>query len=452
MAIKLMSLFTRFFSDSRCTRYLEFAYILLLPIAVWALYRFSPFNNNDGFLDSWLYFGYAHNFQDLIERYGLPYYSVRFGLIFPLITLIEIFGPIKGYLAFVYSMYLLAGVPLYLLFRKHFSVHAAVLAYTILVSSVWFARTVLWTHPDAAAVPYLIAALALMFLEPGYRRVANFAIGVLMALAVNSNFFALSIGGLISVAYLTYFKNNLWSRIRQDVPWIIGGFALIFVAGSAGYYACCGQNYFTNTLNMLKWSARGEGAVYQAPIMALLNLHYIYLLPFFVVLMYVVSKQAKVESNRLLLAVTYYLIAVITFVVWYQFAFSTALLETYYYFSFFLVPSVVCIALIPVILAKASNSVTHSLNIALASFLLPPLIVAYGFPFSFDNVPIHLLLLSLGFALLLILLTTRYRKVTPYAIICFALSIQVSLLSTVIQGVPFYARMYGIADEFGFSR
>jgi hypothetical protein len=434
-------------------RYFESAYVLSLPVAVWFLYRFSPFNNNDGLLDPWVYFGYIHNFQDLISRYGLRYYSVRFGLIFPHIVLAKIFGPVTGYLAFVYSMYLLAGIPLYLLFRKLYSAHAAVLAYAILVSSAWFARTVLWTHPDAAAVPYLIAALALMFLEPRYRRVVNFAIGVLIALAVNSNVFAISIAGLIGVAYLSYFRDSLWSRFRQDIPWMIAGFVSVFVAGSAGYYACCGHvNYFTSTLDMVKWSNNGGGAVYQAPVTDLLRMNYIYLPPFIAISTYVVSKHNQFKANRLLSACTHYLIAVMTVVLLYRFATQSAIIELFYYFSFFLVSCIGCIALIPLTLARASNCEARSVNYGLAAFLLPPLLIVYVYPAGMDHIPSYWVLLSIIFTLFLIQLTINSKKALPFAIICFALSIHISLLSSVIQGVPFYARMYGVADDGSLSK
>ena len=52
-----------------------------------------------------------------------------------------------------------------LLVRKRYSVEAAIFAYALLVSSVWFARAVLWTHPDAAAVPYTLAAVSLLVAE-----------------------------------------------------------------------------------------------------------------------------------------------------------------------------------------------------------------------------------------------------------------------------------------------
>ena len=115
---------------------LEVALLLLLPVALFFAYRVSPINQV-GFLDPWVYWGYIHNFEDLYARYGLTYYSVRFGLIFPSWLLQAVLGPIPGYYAFCYAMYLVAGVPLYLLVRCRYSVAAAVSAYTLVVTSLW---------------------------------------------------------------------------------------------------------------------------------------------------------------------------------------------------------------------------------------------------------------------------------------------------------------------------
>jgi hypothetical protein len=446
----------RLFGDECRRRIFEIAYLLSLPVAAWYLYRFSVFNNRDGFLDPWVYFGYVHNFQDLIDRYGLPYYSVRFGLIFPLIALVKVFGPINGYLAFVYSMYLLAGVPLYLLFRKRFSIHAAMLAYSILVSSVWFARAVLWTHPDASAVPYLLAAVALMFLEPEHRRFGYFVVGLLFGLAANSNIFALAIGGLSGVAYSVYYKNTLWPKVRQDIPWMTAGFVVIFTGGAIGYYACChGMNFLGSTLGMIEWSAKGFGSVYQSPFLVLVNLNYLYLLPFLMLSMVAVLRKISPGDRSIWFAALSYLGASITFYVGYELSTKTALLEHFHYVSFLLAPCMLSMTLVPVILARAGSLECRLLNLALASFVLPPLIIVYGSPTSLDNIPVYWVWLSLACTLLVLLLAIRFERVASYAIVGFALSIQMSLSSTVFpasEGLPIYARMYGTGDGTGLSR
>lgn len=452
MPTKSINLAINFFAGQRSTRYLESAFILLMPIIIWAIYGFSPFNNNDGFLDPWIYFGYIHNFQDLVDRYGLPYYSVRFGLIFPHIVFGAIFGALIGHVVFVYSMYLLAGVPLYLCFRKHFSVHAAVLAYAVLVSSVWFARTALWTHPDAAAVPYLVAATALVFLEPRYRRMGNITVGILIAMAANSNIFALSIGGLIAVAYLSYHKDTLWVSLRRDVPWMIAGFLLVCVFGMAAYYLCCGtMNYLGVTLDMMKWSVSGSGHIYHITMATLLSFGYIYLPPFLLCSMAIVSVRAGLIKQSIYVATMGYLCAASVFYVWYDLSTKTAILGLFYYFSFLFVPSIFCMVLVPVILAKLSDSPDRSLILAVVSFLLPPLLFAYGVV-NLSSIPTYVILSGLASALALILAATKSRKVIPYAIVSFGLATHLIWTSNLVLGQPIYAKMFGVESERGLSR
>jgi hypothetical protein len=446
MQEQLIGSLFRFHGDKPHTRYLEIAYIVLLPIAVWFLYRLSIFNNEPGFIDPWIYFGYVHNFEDLIDRYGLLYYSVRFGFLFPLIVFVNVFGPVNGYLAFVYSMYLLPGVSLYLLFRKRFSVHAATLAYAVLVSSAWFARTVLWTYPDASAVPYLLAATALILLDPTHRRLGNFTVGVLIAMATNSNIFALSIAGLSAVAYAVYYKDSLWARLRRNIPWMAAGFLFVLVGGMVGYYVCCRQfNYFSSTHAMVRWSVTGSGVVYQLPLSKLLALNYLYLLPTLLLSLSFVSIKANGHDRGICLAAASYLGAVMLFVVGYEIITKMALLEIFHYVSFLLVPVTICVVLVLVILAKHSYSEQTSLNVAIGSVFLLQLLLAYEVA-SIKSTSSRVVVIAFAVVLLLLLATTVFKRMSALVIVCFIASLLLSLLST-----GFYAGMYGSSGKSGLS-
>lgn len=421
----------------------ECIYVLTFPIIVWSLYGISIFNNNEGFLDAWIYFGYIHNFQDLYDRYGLPYYSVRFGLIYPNIILTQMFGALGGYISFVYIMYLLAGIPLYLLFRQLYSVHAAILAYAILASSAWFGRAVLWTHPDAAAVPYLISAFSLLLIESKYRRTLNIIAGLLIALAVNSNVFAISIAGLFVVSCASYFQHSIRARLKNELPWFMAGFFLIFILGAGGFALCCNSpNYFSSTISMIQWGHDGNAAVYQQPWSDLLKLSAIYLPVFLVIFTHYISKRSI--NNKLLIACRNYVLAVILFEVMYRIFVPSALLELFYYYSFVLAACAISLSLVPVSLAYAGDVRSRALhlNIVLAVYMLVPLLISYsGLSFAKKVSPSWIIL---GFVVSFYLMRScnKHRYLTPFAIIIFSISSQLSLLSTLYQGVPFYAKMY----------
>src|SRR5438874_1372200 len=60
----------------------EVSALLLLPLLAFWVMRFVPINQEQ-FIDPYVYTGYIHNFRDLIARFDVTYYSVRFGLILP---------------------------------------------------------------------------------------------------------------------------------------------------------------------------------------------------------------------------------------------------------------------------------------------------------------------------------------------------------------------------------
>jgi hypothetical protein len=64
-----------------------------------------------------------------------------------------------------------------------------------------------------------------------------------------------------------------------------------------------------------------------------------------------------------------------------------------------------------------------------------------------EDVPNFSVWLILSITLLLIVFSIRFKKITVYAIVCFALSIQIAFFSAKFRGVPFYALMYKTSDR-----
>src|SRR5688572_7701619 len=134
--------------------------------------HFSPIAQQD-FIDPYVYTGYINNFEDLFQRYGVTYYGVRFGLIAPAELAAAVFGPVGGYFFLRYAYGLIAALPFYVLIRQRFGRPTAVASISVLLTSPYFARTVLWDHPDAAGVPFLFAAMSLLLIEGGRRLVLD---------------------------------------------------------------------------------------------------------------------------------------------------------------------------------------------------------------------------------------------------------------------------------------
>lgn len=106
-------------------------------LAFWVM-RFVPINQN-AFIDPYVYTGYIHNFGDLMTRYGLTYYSVRFGLIVPAQWFARLFGDEGGYFILRYVLVLIAEVPLYYAVKRQFSQPVAILTVVGMVTSPYFA-------------------------------------------------------------------------------------------------------------------------------------------------------------------------------------------------------------------------------------------------------------------------------------------------------------------------
>src|SRR5262245_45969933 len=165
--------------------------LLIAPLLSYGLMHFHPIMQR-GSLDPYIYTGYIHNFVDLFERYGTTYYGVRFGTIVPGQIATALFGPVAGYFVLRYLLALTALLPFYALVRQHAGRPTAVALGSLLITSPFLARTILWDYPDATAVPFLFAAICLYSIEHPRRRLLDFGAGVFGGLAVHSHVFALA--------------------------------------------------------------------------------------------------------------------------------------------------------------------------------------------------------------------------------------------------------------------
>jgi hypothetical protein len=214
----------------------EIAFLAVCPpIAFWVM-NFSAIAQKE-FVDPFVYTGYINNFEDLFLRYGATYYGVRFGLVAPAELAAAAFGPIGGYFFLRYAFGLIAAGPFYVLIRQRFGCAAAVASITLLLTSPYFARAVLWDHPDAAGVPFLFAAISLLLIEGRRRRLLDSCAALGAGLAIHSNIFVAAPLGIF-VATWTLFS-VLWRRdvraIAIRLVVMLAGIGVITVVASAYY-------------------------------------------------------------------------------------------------------------------------------------------------------------------------------------------------------------------------
>jgi hypothetical protein len=244
----------------------EIAFLLLLPVAAFFALHFEPVNQR-GTLDPYIYTGYIHNFTDLIHRFGLKYYSVRFGLILPAQMAVALAGPAGGYFLLRYLLALIFGVPLYALCKRYAGAPVAVYIYTAALTSPFVARMVLWDHPDASGGPFLSAAICLFLMGRG-RTLFHLAAGLCLGMAGNSNVFPAALFGIFLVVYTGFWighKRRLLRLVSRMA--ITGGAALaVCAAGSFYYWRVTGEwDIFSITAAMARSLSQGGMQTWRTP-------------------------------------------------------------------------------------------------------------------------------------------------------------------------------------------
>lgn len=254
-------------SSTAAARIAEVAFVALCPAVAFWVMHFPPIAQN-GFIDPFIYTGYINNFEDLVQRYGATYYSVRFGLLAPAELSAAVLGPVGGYFTLRYAFALLAAVPFYVLVRQQFGRAAAVSVLSLLLTSPYFARTLLWDHPDASGVPMLFAAVCLWLIEGRRRWLFESWAAICAGLAVHSNVFVAAPLAVFVASWTVL--SLLWRRgVRAtSIPLVIlvSGIGVITALGSAYYRWRVGvTDMFSVTINQSVQLASGGMAEWRTP-------------------------------------------------------------------------------------------------------------------------------------------------------------------------------------------
>ena len=216
-------------------RSLQVAALLLAPaLAVWA-YGIERFYQLSG-ADPFIYTGYTFSTADLIDRWGYPYYAVRFGLILPSNVFSELFGVEGGYLALRWAVSLVATGAMFAVLRRRGWAFGA-LAVAMLLLSPTFIRAVMTVYSTTVGVPAVAAAAALVLIPGTPRTVAVMRLGAGIALgfAVNSNVFALLPITFMLAAWFFFRVRDERRGAIVDAAFIAAGAAAVTAIGAALY-------------------------------------------------------------------------------------------------------------------------------------------------------------------------------------------------------------------------
>ena len=325
----------------------ETAFVALCPALAFWVMHFSPIAQKE-FVDPFVYTGYINNFEDLFQRYGVTYYGVRFGLVAPAELSAAVFGPVGGYFFLRYALSLIAGLPFYVLIRQRFGRPAAVASVSLLLTSPYFARAVLWDHPDASGVPLLFAAISLLLIESRRRWVLDSCAALGAGLAIHSNIFVAAPLAVFVVTWTLF--SLLWQRefraIATRLFILLAGVGAITAIASAYYrWRVDVTDMFSVTINKSLELASGGMVEWRTAGVEWVSREWHVLTPLVLCLLALLAWSKR--RNTFHEAVTWASAAAATaFFYIVQFGLDGNSLELFYYFSYLLPFAFLLLALI----------------------------------------------------------------------------------------------------------
>ena len=424
-------------------RFYEIALLLVSPAAAFWVMSFIPIGQA-GFLDPYIYTGYINNFDDLFHRYGVTYYGVRFGLIAPAQLANALVGPVGGYFLLRYVYALVAAVPFFVLMKQRFGRPTAATVFCLLLASPYFARALLWDHPDASGVPFLFAALCLFLVEHRRRWILDLCAGLCAGLAVHSNVFVAAPLGIFLVCHTAVWL--LWKRgagaiVRRGLT-VIAGIGVITAVASAYYWwRVAVPDIFSVTIEVSRGLAQGGMAAWRTPGAAWLARQWSVLTPVFLALIALfVSARRQATFQDAIIGTSATATTAFFYVV--QFGLNGNSLELFYYFSYLLPFVFLSLGIIVGTLLSTAGARTRQvglvllLSAAIGSWVLHSLGISISYAARFESY-----LVSASVSVVAVLLWRLIPRGRPAAALAAVTALGLLLFSSF--SVPIYAAMIG---------
>lgn len=419
----------------------ELVFLALSPALAFWVMHFLPIAQKE-FIDPYIYTGYINNFEDLFQRYGATYYGVRFGLIAPAEVAAAVFGPVGGYFFLRYAYALVAGGPFYVLIRQRFGVAAAMASVSLLLTSPYFARALLWDHPDASGVPFLFAAICLFLIEHRRRWLLDSCAALCAGLAIHSNIF---VAAPLAIFIATWtVLSLLWRRevrpIAVRLVVMLAGIGVITAIAAAYYrWRVDVADMFSVTISKSLDLAGGGMVEWRTPGVEWVSREWHVLTPIVlgVIALFVWGRRRVAFQEAVMWTSA---AAATAFFYTMQFRLNGNSLELFYYFSYLLPLAFLLLAMIVGTLLSSADTrlkwVTAAVIVSAATgpWILHSLGKGIGYPARIN----HYLVAAGSSAAALILWRTlpRFRLLT---LPCAAAALGFTLFSSF--STPVYARM-----------
>jgi len=400
----------------------EWSAVLLSPAALFLVLRPEEFFTQNG-VDPFLYLGYSWDTRDLIDRFGMEYYPVRWGLTLPIYATTKLFGTVGGFYVMRYALALVAIVPLYAYLRRR-SAAIGALGVLLFLSSPMLLRGLMTAYSDTTGVPYLTGAIALLLttqVTDTWRRTRLVAAGALLGLAVNSNPIIVALAMAIVGGWGIWELSTRRWRIVVDGALVLAGIVGVSLFGVLYFWYRFDQpDIFTPSIDAARHWSGAAGESFRAPDYGWLSYRFFLYLPPLVLVAWLLTLPRGERPRRDGWAAMTVLAAMSAFFVVHQFVLGSTSMETYYYTSYLTPAIVIGLALVvDRVLAPLASVWWRWSAVAVAfAFLLIRNAALETYEFSWNPG----LVLVLGVTLVAVGLVWRLPRVAPVAMATLVLA------------------------------
>jgi hypothetical protein len=326
--------------------------LTLLVAAMYAWTRPSLYNPS-GSIDPWLYTAFWSHFGQFYDAFHSTYYASRLPWIIPGYLANGVLDPRPASLVVHTVFFLAGGICFYVLCRRWLGVLPAAIGYLALIGCQMYFNAHRWDYQEGAVLTYMLAALAFCLPRTHSPRVraVSLAFGGFFAAAMVTTR-VIDIAYLVGIpilyaAVMTDLPDAVRTRqLARDVVAFAAGAVLLLLGLGLVAHAAGGEFFFF--MPQIRVVLSTTGGFNQLPIESWLpGAPYVWVPPFVAVfgaVSLIVAPAGDRHVRRILVASIVWLTFDFgVFAAW-QFLGDGWLLNIVYYFSSFLVPTILCFA------------------------------------------------------------------------------------------------------------
>jgi hypothetical protein len=347
-----------------------------------------PLYNPAGSVDPWLYTALWTNFDQIYHSFAGTYYVSRLPWIVPGYVLNSVFDPRTASVILHASYFFAGGVLFFLLCRRWLGPVAAAAGYLALIGSQMYFDAHRWDYQEGGVLTYLIGTYALTLARtkaPALRAGSLFLGGAFAAALVTTRIFdaAYLIGlPLLYVAVLPNVpRGRRLLQLLRDAAAFAGGVAALLLAG--GLFSRAEGTEFWFFMPQVRVLLATTGGYNQFPIDLWLPTATYFWIPIFAVafaaaILLLGPRTDQLPRRFLAAAAIWITLDFVPFALW-QFLGRGWLFNLDYYFSSFLVPTLLTVAAGAAVLVGTAPFSRRSLPLVIASgaAILGPLLWIY---------------------------------------------------------------------------